>query len=97
MLAKMTSLESKHIELDGKVSNLLDVTHENSQALVDIKSMFSKFLGKLKDQTNPHSKPKPTCEEQQPSPHDVTMIPKEMFPMHDVDPLDTSVGGSGMK
>lgn len=97
MLAKITNLENKHTELDGKVSNLLDATHENNQALVDIKSTFSKFLGKLKDQTNLHLEPKPTFEEQQPSPHDVTMVPKELLPMHDVDPLDTFVGGSGMK
>jgi hypothetical protein len=57
--------------------------------------MFSKFLGKLKDQTNPHSKPKSTYEEQQPSPHDVTMVLKKMLPMHDANPLDTFVGGSG--
>jgi hypothetical protein len=29
-VAIMTSLESKQIELDGKVSNLLDETHANS-------------------------------------------------------------------
>ncbi len=53
MSAIMTSLESKHIELDGKISNLLEKTHVNSQALIDINSMFTKFLGKLKDEPSP--------------------------------------------
>jgi hypothetical protein len=57
--------------------------------------MFSEFSGKLKDETSPHSKPKSTCEEKQSSPHDVTMVLKEMLPMHDANPLDTSGGGSG--
>jgi hypothetical protein len=57
--------------------------------------MFSEFLGKLKDQISSHLEPKSTCEEQQPSLHDVTMVLKEMLPMHDADPLDTFVGGSG--
>jgi hypothetical protein len=57
--------------------------------------MFSEFLGKLKDQISSHLEPKSTCEEQQPSPHDVTMVLKEMLCMHDANPLDTFVGGSG--
>jgi hypothetical protein len=31
MSAKMISLENKHIELDGKVLDLLEKTHTNSQ------------------------------------------------------------------
>jgi hypothetical protein len=45
MLAKMTSLESKQIELDGKILNLLEKTYVNNQALIDINSMFTKFWG----------------------------------------------------
>ncbi len=45
---RLTSLETNQVELDGKVSNVLDKTHANSQALANIKSVFSKFLGKLK-------------------------------------------------
>jgi hypothetical protein len=59
----MISLESKQIELDGKISDLLEKTHVNNQALIDINSMFSKFLGKLKDEPSWHLEPKSTCEE----------------------------------
>jgi len=63
MLVRLTSLETNQDELDGKVSNVLDKTHANSQALANIKFMFSNFLGKLKDQGNPSSvKPKALCE-----------------------------------
>jgi hypothetical protein len=55
MLAKMISLENRHNELDGKISNLLKKPHANSQALIDIKSMFSKFLGTQKDELSSHS------------------------------------------
>ncbi len=59
----LTSLETKQAKLDGKVSNVLDKTHANSSSLVDIKSMFSNFLGKLKDQGNPSLvEPKVLCE-----------------------------------
>jgi len=79
MLAKMISLENRHNELDGKISNLLKKPHANSQALIDIKSMFSKFLGTQKDELSSHSEPKSTCatcEEKQTSFHDVSMVPK---------------------
>jgi len=95
MSTRKISLESKQIELDGKISNLLEKTHVNSQTLIDIKSMFFEFLGKLKDECSPHLEPKFTCEEQQASLHDTSMVPKKTIAIHDVDPLDTSIGGSG--
>jgi hypothetical protein len=49
MSTRLTNLETKQAELDGKVSNVLDKTHANSQTLANIKSMFLDFLGKLKD------------------------------------------------
>jgi hypothetical protein len=49
MLVRLTNLEIKQVELDGKVLDVLDKTHANSQTLVDIKSMVLDFLGKLKD------------------------------------------------
>jgi hypothetical protein len=61
---------------------MLDTTHENNQALVDIKTMFSVFLGKLKDQANPPLELKSTCEEAQTDLH-VVMQKKEIN-MHDV-------------
>jgi hypothetical protein len=88
MLARMISLESRQTKLDGKVSNLLEKTHANSQALIDIQSVFSKFLGKLKDEPSSHLK-------HQASPHDANMVPKKIVAIHDVDPLDTFVGSSG--
>jgi hypothetical protein len=63
MLVRMTSLKSKQTKLYGKVLSLLDKTHANSQTLVDVKSMFSEFLGKLKDQPNLHLEPKSIYEE----------------------------------
>jgi hypothetical protein len=60
---KLTSLETKQAKLDGKVSNVLDKTHANSQTLVDIKSMFLDFLRKLKDQSSPSLvEPKALCD-----------------------------------
>ncbi len=64
----LTNLESRLNELDGKFSDMLDTTHANCQAFVDIKTMFSEFLGKLMDQVSPLSKPKSTCEEAQTNP-----------------------------
>ncbi len=49
MSARLTSLETKQVESDGKVLNVLDKTHANSQTLANIKSMFLDLLGKLKD------------------------------------------------
>jgi hypothetical protein len=63
MLARMISLKNKETKLDGKVLDLLDKTHANSQTLVDVKSMFPKLLGKLKDQANLHLDPKSIYEE----------------------------------
>jgi hypothetical protein len=40
MLARLTNLETKQAELDGKVLDVLDKTHANSQVLANIKSMF---------------------------------------------------------
>jgi hypothetical protein len=40
MSTKLTNLETKQVELDGKVSDVLDKTYANSQALVYIKSIF---------------------------------------------------------
>jgi hypothetical protein len=37
MYLRMTTLETKQIELERKISTMLDKTNENSQALVDIK------------------------------------------------------------
>jgi hypothetical protein len=64
MLVRSTNLEIKQAELDGKVLDVLDKTHANSQALVDIKSMFLDFLGKLKDQGSLNLiEPKTLCEQ----------------------------------
>jgi hypothetical protein len=60
--------------------------HANSQALVDIKTMFLKFLGKLKDQVNLPSEPKSTCDEAQTNPHLVML--KDKITMHDTNLLD---------
>lgn len=49
MSVKLTSLETKQVELDGKVLDVLDKTHANNQTFANIKSMFLNFLGKLKD------------------------------------------------
>jgi hypothetical protein len=65
----MTTLETKQIELDGKISTILDKTNENSQALVDIKSMILEVLGRLKDHISIPTKPKFGYQEQQPSLH----------------------------
>jgi hypothetical protein len=54
----MTTLETKQIELERKISTMLDKTNENSQALVDIKSMILEVLGGLKDHTSIPTKPK---------------------------------------
>ncbi len=42
-----------------------------------------------------HLKPKSTCEEQQTSPRDTSMVLKETVAIHDADPLHTSIGGNG--
>jgi hypothetical protein len=64
MLARLTNLETKQDKLDGKVLNVLDKTHANSQALVNIKSMFLDLLGKLKDHGSPSSiESKALCEQ----------------------------------
>jgi hypothetical protein len=76
MSARMISLESRHNELDGKFSDLLKKPHANSQALIDIKSMFSKFLGTQKDELSSHLEPKSTCEKKLASLHDASMVPK---------------------
>lgn len=77
MLARLTNLETKQVELDGKVLDVLDKIHANSQALADIKSMFLDFLGKLKDQGSPNLiEPKALYEQQlqsPPSPHVVVI------------------------
>jgi hypothetical protein len=41
---------------------MLDNTQANSEALADIKAMFSEFLEKLKEQASPPSEPKSTCD-----------------------------------
>jgi hypothetical protein len=63
MSSKLTNLESGQNELDGKFFDMLDTTHANNQALVDIKTMFLEFLGKLKDHASPLSERKSNCEE----------------------------------
>jgi hypothetical protein len=40
MSTRLTNLESKQNELDGKFFDMLDTTHVNTQALLDIKIMF---------------------------------------------------------
>jgi hypothetical protein len=40
MSTRLTNLESKENELDGKFFDMSDITHANSQALVDIKTIF---------------------------------------------------------
>jgi hypothetical protein len=60
---KLTNLETNQVELDWKVSNVLDKTHANNQTLTNIQFMFSKFLGKLKHQGSFNSvEPKTLCE-----------------------------------
>jgi hypothetical protein len=72
---RLTNLETNQVELDGKVSNVLDKTHANNQSLAKIKFVFSKFLGKLKDQGGPSSiEPKTLCEYKFPSPQVVVTI-----------------------
>jgi hypothetical protein len=91
MLARLTNLETKQVELDGKVSDVLDKMHANNQVLVNIKSMFSNFLGKLKDQGNVSSiELKVFCEQlpSPPSPH-VVVIVRTLAMLFESDPLDT--------
>jgi hypothetical protein len=42
MLAKLTNLETRQNDLDGKVLDMLDKTQANNATLDDIKVMFSK-------------------------------------------------------
>jgi hypothetical protein len=52
--------------LDVKVFELLVSMQNQTQALVDLKSMFSKFMAKMKDIANiTPSKPKSSCKNQQ--------------------------------
>jgi hypothetical protein len=92
MLVRLTNLETKQVELDGKVSDVLDKTHANSQVLANIKSMFSKFLGKLKDQGNISSiELKVFCEQlpSPPSPH-VVVTARIIVILFESNPSDTS-------
>ncbi len=85
MSTRLINLESKQNELDGKFFDMLDTTHAR-QTLVDIKTMFLELLGKLKDQANPPSELKSTCDEAQTNLH-VVML-KDKITMHDTNLLD---------
>ncbi len=95
---RLTNLVTKQAKLEGKVLDVLDKTHANSQALANINSMFSNFLGKLKDQGSPSSvEPKALCEQQlplPPSPHVVVLLGVVAM-LFESNPLETYGVGSG--
>lgn len=41
----MTTMETKKHELDAKIASMLDIQHGHTEAINDIKLIFSKFLG----------------------------------------------------
>jgi hypothetical protein len=91
--AKLTSLEARQNDLDGKVLDMLDKTQANSEALANIKVMVLEFLEKLKEQASLPLEPKFVYDqEQQPS---TPIVPLETFGMHNLDPLDTFIIGNG--
>lgn len=95
MSARLTNLEIRQNELDGNFCDMLDTTHANNQALIDIKTMFSELLGKLKEQASPFSKPMSTCEEAQIDSH--VVMQKEKSTMHDVNLLNNESAHSLLK
>ncbi len=98
MYPRMTTLETKQIELDGKISTMLDKTNENSQALANITSIISKVLGRLKDHTSIPIEPKFRYQEQRPSPHVMVPTKETNYVMHDNSYwLDTFAVGSGLE
>jgi len=61
---RQDKLDGKVSTLDAKVSKVLGNQNLHNQTLMDIKNMFSEFLGKLKDHVTilTPSKPNSGCE-----------------------------------
>ncbi len=91
---QMRAIKTKQNELDAKFASMLGSQHGHTQALNEIKSLFSKFLGlgKKKHINSVQMEPKSNSGQELQLPHSLS---KETSMLNDMGPREAIGVGSG--